>query len=341
MLFDSGENMNLLERIINIYYSLYQIVWYRYMIIPVQEKMVRKYFGDSVPLAHQLISNMDLLLSNFHPFLYPHAHVPGIIPIRGSRPINQYNHNLTQDLQKTLDDAKEGFIYFSLGSNVRGEYLSDERRNMFLKTFEKLPYIVLWKFESDLPNKPNNVIIRNWLPQHAVLAHPNIRLFMYQGGLQSTEETIENGVCVIGFPVFADQHYNIKQLEDYGTGKKLILTDVKEDELRETIFEVIQNSSYKNNMLKLRDLLHDLPYDPLDNAIWWIEHVIRHKGARHLRNKSRDMPWYKTQLLDIQAIVLVSLVFVAYIIVVIMCFTFQIVKQELRKRLVSSAKKQQ
>ncbi|EFN69195.1 UDP-glucuronosyltransferase 2A3 [Camponotus floridanus] len=94
-------------------------------------------------------------------------------------------------------------------------------------------------------------------------------------------------------------------------------------------------------MLKLRDLLHDLPYDPLNNAVWWIEHVIRHKGARHLRNKSRDMPWYKTQLLDIQAIVLVSLVFVAYIIVVIMRFTFQIVKQELRKRLVSSAKKQQ
>jgi len=65
---------------------------------------------------------------------------------------------------------------------------------------------------------------------------------MYQGGLQSTEETTENGVPVIGFPVLADQHYNIKQLEDYGTGKKLIITDVNEDELRETIFEVITNS---------------------------------------------------------------------------------------------------
>lgn len=96
LFFDSGENMNLLDRIVNTYYNLYQIGWYRYMIIPVQEKMVRKYFGDSVPPAHQLVSNMDLLLLNFHPFLYPHAHVPGIIPIRGSRPINQNNHNLTQ-----------------------------------------------------------------------------------------------------------------------------------------------------------------------------------------------------------------------------------------------------
>lgn len=65
---------------------------------------------------------------------------------------------------------------------------------------------------------------------------------MYQGGLQSTEEVTENGVPVIGFPILADQHYNIRQLEVYGAGKKLIITDVNEDELRETILEVITNS---------------------------------------------------------------------------------------------------
>lgn len=65
---------------------------------------------------------------------------------------------------------------------------------------------------------------------------------MYQGGLQSTEEATENGVPVIGFPILGDQHYNVKQLENYGTGKKLIITDVNEDELRETILKIITNS---------------------------------------------------------------------------------------------------
>lgn len=75
-----------------------------------------------------------------------------------------------------------------------------------------------------------------------LLAHPNVRLFMYQGGLQSTEETIENGVPVIGFPIFGDQYYNVKQLVARGAGKKFIIADINEDELREAILEVITTS---------------------------------------------------------------------------------------------------
>lgn len=90
------EDMNLADRFLNAYYYIRQIYWHQYTIIPVQEKMVRKYFGDNMPPAHELVSNMDLLLANFHPFLYPHANVPGIIPIKGSRQINQRNHSLPQ-----------------------------------------------------------------------------------------------------------------------------------------------------------------------------------------------------------------------------------------------------
>ncbi|XP_050454322.1 UDP-glycosyltransferase UGT5-like isoform X2 [Cataglyphis hispanica] len=320
------ENMNLLDRFVNAYYYIRQIYWYQYYIIPLQEKMVRKHFGDNMPPAHELVSKMDLLLANFHPFLYPHAHVPAIIPIRGSRPINRNNHTLPEDLQKILDNPKGGcVIYFSLGSNIKGTFISAERLEMFMKTFENINCTILFKFESNLANQPSNVIIREWYPQHEILAHPNVRLFIYQGGLQSTEEAIENGVPVIGFPVLADQHYNVKQLENYGTGKRLIITDVTKNELEENINEILTNCSYKNNMLKLRALLRDLPYKPLNNIIWWIEHMIRHNGAPHLRNKSRDMPWYKTQLLDMLAIVFVSVVLIMYIVIVITRCIFRIV----------------
>ncbi|KAL6435939.1 hypothetical protein ACFW04_005651 [Cataglyphis niger] len=337
------ENMNLLDRFLNAYYYIRQVYWYRHYIIPVQEKMVRKHFGDNMPPAHELVSKMDLLLANFHPFLYPHANVPAIIPIRGSRLINRSNQNLSEDLQKILDNAKEGcVIYFSLGSNIKGTFLSAERLEMFMKTFENINCTILCKFESNLANQPSNVIIRGWFPQHEILAHPKVRLFIYQGGLQSTEEAIENGVPVIGFPILADQHYNVKQLETHGAGKRLIITDVTKDELEKNINEILTNCSYKNNMLKLRDLLRDLPYNPLNNTIWWIEHVIRHKGALHLRNKSRDMPWYKTQLLDMLAIVLVSVVLITYVIVVITHRIFRIVKLMLTwKKAMSQTKKQQ
>lgn len=311
------DNMNLWERFVNLCSSLYQIYWYRYKIIPIQEKITRKHFGDSVPSADQLISNIDLLLVYFHPFIYPRANIPGFIPIRGYRPVSQ-KKGLPQDLEKILNDAKKGFIYFSLGSNVKSNLMSDERRNMFLRVFAKLPYKVLWKFESDhLVDKPSNVIIRKWLPQQDILAHPNIRLFIYQGGMQSSEEAMGNGVPVISFPIYGDQFQNTKVFEYFKAGKTLSYVDTNEDEFREAILEVITNSSYKNNMLKMRDLLQDLPYDLLQNAVWWIEHVIRHKGASHLRNKSRDMFWYQVLMLDILAIVIGAIILLTLVIVVV------------------------
>lgn len=37
----------------------------------------------------------------------------------------------------------------------------------------------------------------------------------------------------------------------------------------------------------------------LETAIWWTEYVIRHKGAKHLRNPAADIPFYQYYLLDV------------------------------------------
>lgn len=39
----------------------------------------------------------------------------------------------------------------------------------------------------------------------------------------------------------------------------------------------------------------------LDKVIWWMEYVIRHKGAKHLKCPRADIPWWKYYLLDILA----------------------------------------
>lgn len=89
LLMNFDENMNLWERFVNLCSILYDIYWYQYEFMPVQEKICRKYFGDSVPPAHQLVSNVTLLLAHFHPFIYPRANIPSYIPIRGYRPMSQ------------------------------------------------------------------------------------------------------------------------------------------------------------------------------------------------------------------------------------------------------------
>lgn len=53
---------------------------------------------------------------------------------------------------------------------------------------------------------------------------------------------------------------------------------------------------------------------PLDTAIYWIEYVLRHKGADQLQVASLDLYWFQYYLLDIYSVLGVT-VFTIYFIV--------------------------
>jgi hypothetical protein len=77
---------------------------------------------------------------------------------------------LLQELQKYLDEAPDGVIYFSMGSHVQGYLMSESKRNAFLGAFSKLKQRVLWKWESDtLPGQVSNVKFGKWLSQSDIL----------------------------------------------------------------------------------------------------------------------------------------------------------------------------
>jgi glucuronosyltransferase len=48
--------------------------------------------------------------------------------------------------------------------------------------------------------------------------------------------------------------------------------------------------------------LRDQPLTPLEQAVYWTEYVIRHKGAPHLRSAVLDLAWYQYFLLDVIAV---------------------------------------
>lgn len=61
-------------------------------------------------------------------------------------------------------------VYINFGSNVQSSDLPIEKRNAFLNVFRRLNQTVIWKWEdSTLENKPDNVVIRQWLPQRDIL----------------------------------------------------------------------------------------------------------------------------------------------------------------------------
>ncbi|XP_019151551.1 PREDICTED: 7-deoxyloganetic acid glucosyltransferase-like [Ipomoea nil] len=56
--------------------------------------------------------------------------------------------------------------------------------------------------------------IVDWAPQEKVLAHPSIRGFLTHGGWNSTLESIVEGVPMICWPFFVDQHVNSRFVEE-------------------------------------------------------------------------------------------------------------------------------
>ncbi|KAL6481170.1 hypothetical protein MHYP_G00092500 [Metynnis hypsauchen] len=73
--------------------------------------------------------------------------------------------------------------------------------------------------------------------------------------------------------------------------------------------------SYKESAMRLSRIHHDRPVKPLDEAVFWIEYVMRNKGAGHLRVASHSLTWYQYHCLDVLVFLISILALVFYIII--------------------------
>nr|CAI5861497.1 unnamed protein product [Callosobruchus analis] len=207
-----------------------------------------------------------MLLSSHSSFGNPVPLQPNIKEVGGHHILPP--KELPKDIKDFLDSAKEGVVLFSMGSNLKSADFPEEKKNAVLKAFSKIKQKVLWKFEADLPNKPSNLKISKWLPQKDVLSHPNVVAFISHVGLLGTLEAVHAGVPILGLPVFWDQVKNIDDAARKGFA-----------------------------------LMRDQPMKQMDEAIFWIEYVIRNHGAYHLRSSAVHLKWYQRYLLDVFAFV--------------------------------------
>ena len=141
-----------------------------------------------------------------------------------------------------MDEAENGVIFFSLGSNAKSTYLPDHKIKTLINTFSKLKQRIIWKWESDaLPGKSDNILIGKWLPQADILAHKNVILFISHGGMGSITEARYYGVPIFALPIFGDQMTNVKAIEQEGWAASMPLKSLNEKELTDGIKEVIGN----------------------------------------------------------------------------------------------------
>lgn len=75
-----------------------------------------------------------------------------------------------------------------------------------------------------------------------ILGHPNVKLFITQGGLQSLQEAVYNYIPILGMPFFGDQHTNIAVVVVKGFGLSVDHNTLTKKHFKQTILEVIENS---------------------------------------------------------------------------------------------------
>ena len=64
--------------------------------------------------------------------------------------------------------------------------------------------------------------------------------------------------------------------------------------------------SYRRRARQLSTLHRDQPGHPVQRAVYWIEYVLRHRGAPHLRAAVHQLSFWQYFLLDVAAVLLLA-----------------------------------
>lgn len=72
-------------------------------------------------------------------------------------------------LEKFINESENGVVLLSFGCISKSNVVDAKLRNIFQETFRCLRQRVIWKFEENIENISENVLISDWIPQRDVL----------------------------------------------------------------------------------------------------------------------------------------------------------------------------
>ncbi|XP_018321655.1 UDP-glucuronosyltransferase 2B20 isoform X1 [Agrilus planipennis] len=299
-------NMSLVEKFWNIWNSFYTKIYYYKKSIEPSDYYVKQFFGEDTPHLTELISRYSSLhMVNSHFSINPaRPWVPNVIEVGG---LHINDPRPLTDSYKTvmsLEDKYKGVVYMSFGSLLMLQTLPLDGLKVLFSTFSLLSdYKFLVKGDkSKIPDSviiSPNVIFKSWTPQIDILCHPNVVLFISHAGLMGTQESVFCGVPILEMPFFGDQTLNAKNLVLKGSALEISFIDMSKEEILNVLKELLENPKYRETAKQLSIQFKDRPLSAMDTAIYWIEYVIRHNGAKQLRSHASDMTFFEYYYIDI------------------------------------------
>lgn len=306
--------MNFFDRMINTMTSLICNAAYSYWFRVVDQVVANEVFGSDLPKLEEIAQQSKALLVNTHSSIHGgRPQLPNVVEVGGLH-IPSRISPLPKDIAKFLDNANEGVLFFSLGSLIKSTTMPQKKLDAILKVLDSIPRKVIWKWESDeLPRKIDNVMTKKWLPQFAVMNHPNVKCYLGHGGLLGLSEAVYVGLPMVLIPMFGDQFHNSAAVRSRGSATVLEYNDFNEQSLRQAIDVCFNDTSYRENAQRLSKAYRDRPATPLETAVWWTEYIARSNGAPYLHSEGADLPWYQYHLIDVALVLIIGSAALIYI----------------------------
>ncbi|KAM7343502.1 UDP-glycosyltransferase UGT4-like isoform 1-T1 [Cochliomyia hominivorax] len=288
--------MQFRQRLLNVLLYILEWAHYYYKYFPVQKQIYQYYYPNAQLTFEEAQKNFSLVLLNDHFTLStPRPYVPNMIEVAGLNIVTKPDP-LPEELKQLLDNARQGVILISLDI-----YMDCKTVNVFLQQFKRMPQIILWKTSRKFLNFeiPSNVYISNNFTESSILPHPHLQLYVTSGSFLTIVESVYHGLPILGIASTEKQDDYIDYIKKIGNGVSIKLPSISEKILAKAFNEILSSSHYINIAKTLSQRFRDQQNTPMERAIYWIEYVLRHKGAAHLRNMGQSLTWWQFYNIDV------------------------------------------
>ncbi|KAM9440730.1 UDP-glucuronosyltransferase 2C1-like isoform 3-T3 [Clarias gariepinus] len=307
------DHMDFPQRVKNMLFNVFNDIVFNLIARVKWDHFYTEILGKPTTLCESLGKADIWLIRTYWDFEYPRPLLPNFKFVGGlhCKPANPLPKEMEDFVQSSGDN---GIVVFSLGSMVKN--LTKDRANTIASALGQIPQKVLWRYAGKKPETLGpNTRIYDWIPQNDLLGHPKTKAFITHAGTNGLYEAIHHGVPMVGLPLFGDQHDNIFHMQSKGAAIVLDFNKMESKDLTKALNDVINNPSYKESIMRLSRIHHDQPMKPLDQAVFWIEFVMRNKGAKHLRVEAHNLTWYQYHCLDVVAFLLSITALIVFIFV--------------------------
>ncbi|XP_014301461.1 UDP-glucuronosyltransferase 2B31-like isoform X1 [Myotis lucifugus] len=306
-----SDHMTFMERVKNMIYVLYFDFWFQ-AFSEKWDQLYREALGRPTTLFELMRKAEIWFIRTYWDFefprpLLPHFQFVGGLHCKPAKPLPKEMEDFVQS------SGENGIMVFSLGSMVN--IMTEERANVIASALAQVPQKVIWRYDGKKPDTlgPNTRLYK-WIPQNDLLGHPKTKAFITHGGTNGIYEAIYHGIPMVGLPMFGDQPDNIVRMKTKGAAIRLDFNTMSSADLLNALKTVINDPLYKENTMKLSRIHHDQPMKPLDRTVFWIEFVMRHKGAKHLRPAANDLTWVQYHSLDVIGFLLACVATATFVI---------------------------